>query len=72
MSAILEKKTDLSKLLHAMNLMADLDPYIQLYQVKAERIQGEPNCMVKLPCKYEGENLVLLVGIARPDEDGKN
>jgi hypothetical protein len=57
--------TDLSKLLSAMKTMTDLDPNaIQLYTVKAERIQGEPNCMVKLPCKYEGEDLVVLVGIA--------
>jgi hypothetical protein len=48
-----------------MKTMTDLDPNaIQLYTVKAERIQGEPNCMVKLPCKYEGEDLVVLVGIA--------
>lgn len=39
---------------------------IELYQVKAERIQGESNCMVKLPCKYEGKSLALLVG-AIPD-----
>ena len=61
-------KTDLSRLLDAMKTLTDLDPSaIQLYKVKADRIQGEPNCGIKLPCKYEGKELVVLVGIASPE-----